>query len=271
MSVDQIGVKENYLLVTTTGPAAEFQGSNFGLYREAGTHHGAPYYVQLHDVNTNKEPCKIYKDNNVLYGVAWKAGLNLGDAACGLIHSSNTDTVPETGWQYNDGTTWHHDAGIRVRHVEDISTLLCGTITVSAKGEAAKFQSKGMGKFRPTGQFSAGRQVFYNRRTRRYLSVYPCRRAWGSRYNAEDSEIGVRSGCAPGLCPAFRRAAVNEKEKINSWQYHYAEIIRNRPYPDMQFSGWEDGDITVKCNVHNSSILQFATLQNVKNKTDMKY
>ena len=47
-----------------------------------------------------------------------------------------------------------------------------------------------MGKSRPTGQFSAGRQVFYNRRTRRYLSVYPCRRAaWGSRYNAEDSEI----------------------------------------------------------------------------------
>ena len=267
MSADQIGVKEKYLLVTTTGPTAEFQGSNFGLYREAGTHHGAPYYVQLHDVNTNKEPCKIYKDNNVLYGVAWKAGLNLGDAACGLLHSSNTDTVPETGWQYNDGTTWHHDAGIRVRHVEDISTLLCGTITISATGEAAKFQSKGMGKFRPTGQFSAGRQVFYNRR---YLSVYPCRRAWGSRYNAEDSEIGVRSGCAPGLCPAFRRAAVNEKEKINSWQYHYAEIIRNRPYPDMQFSGWEDGDITVKCNVHNSSILQFATLQNVKNKTNMK-
>ena len=55
--------------------------------------------------------------------------------------------------------------------VEDISTLLCGTITVSAAGEAARFQSKGMGKFRPTGQFSAGRQVFYNRRTRRYLSV----------------------------------------------------------------------------------------------------
>ena len=40
MSADQIGVKKKYLLVTTTGPAA---GSNFGLYREAGTHHGAPY------------------------------------------------------------------------------------------------------------------------------------------------------------------------------------------------------------------------------------
>ena len=67
-----------------------------------------------------------------------------------------------------------------------------------------------------------------------------------------------------------RRAAVSEKEKINSWQYHYAEIIRNvgMEYDfDMEFSGWEDGDITVNCNVHNSSILQFAPLQNVKKKT----
>ena len=82
----------------------------------------------------------------------------------------------------------------------------------------------------------------------------------------ESNEIGVRSGFAPGLCPAFRRAAVNEKEKINSWQYHCAEIMRDGYGPHMEFSGWEDGDITVNCNVHNSSILQFAPLQNVKEK-----
>ena len=61
------------------------------------THHSAPYYVQLHDVNTDKEPFKIYKDHNELYGVAWKAGHGLGDAACALLHSSDTDTVPEAG------------------------------------------------------------------------------------------------------------------------------------------------------------------------------
>ena len=110
---------------------------------------------------------------------------------------------PETGWQYNDGATWHHGAGLRVTRVEDISTLLCGTITVSATGEAARFQSKG--KFRPTGQFSAGRQVFYNKRTRRYLSVYPCSISWGSRYNVEDNEIGVRSGCAPGELQSVKK------------------------------------------------------------------
>ena len=51
MSADPTGEKEKYLLVTTTGPAAEHWGHRFGLYKEAGTHNGAPYYVQLHDVN----------------------------------------------------------------------------------------------------------------------------------------------------------------------------------------------------------------------------
>ena len=39
--------------------------------------------------------------------------------------------------------TWPHphDAGIRVTRVEDISQLLCGTITISATGEAARVQA----------------------------------------------------------------------------------------------------------------------------------
>ena len=34
-----------------------------------------------------------------------------------------------------------HDTGIRVTRVEDISQLLCGTITISATGEAARVQA----------------------------------------------------------------------------------------------------------------------------------
>ena len=37
--------------------------------------------------------------------------------------------------------TWPHDAGIRVTRVDDISQLLCGTITISATGEAARVQA----------------------------------------------------------------------------------------------------------------------------------
>ena len=131
--------RPKYLLVTTTGPSAEWQSNMFGLYKETGTHNGAPYFSQLHGVNTEEEPYKIYKHD----GVGWVAGPVLGSATCALRNSSNTATVPESGWQYGDGTdidTWLHDAGIRVTLVGDISPLLCGTLTISATGEAARVQ-----------------------------------------------------------------------------------------------------------------------------------
>ena len=64
--------------------------------------------------------------------------------------------------------------------VGDISPLLCGTLTISATGEAARVGADCMGQFQPTGQFSAGRQVFYCQRTGKYLSVYPGEAAWDS-------------------------------------------------------------------------------------------
>ena len=64
--------------------------------------------------------------------------------------------------------------------VEDISPLMCGTVTISATGEAARIRADCMGQFQPTGQFSAGRQVFRCQRTGKYLSVYPGEAAWDS-------------------------------------------------------------------------------------------
>ena len=64
--------------------------------------------------------------------------------------------------------------------VGDYSPLLCGTVTISVNGEVARVGADSMGQFQPTGQFSAGRQVFHNQRTDRYLSVYPGYGAWDS-------------------------------------------------------------------------------------------
>ena len=229
------GFPSVFLLVTTTGPAAEYEGDMFGLYKEAGTYNGAPYYVQLDDVSTKGEPHKIYKHDD-----GWRAGPVLGDTACGLLNSSTTATVPESGWQYGDGTgTWPHDAGLRVTRVGDYSPLLCGTITISATGEAARAQRSSMGRFKPTGQFCAGRQVFYCQKTGRYLTVYPNQVAWGVRDRVNSAGVGVQSGCAPGLCPALARAAVSDRRNVKSWQYAFNGNLH-------------DGNITVKCSVHAS-------------------
>ena len=122
--------------------------------------------------------------------------------------------------------------------VGDISPLLCGTVTISATGEAARAQRSCMGQYQPTGQFSAGRQAFYNQETGRYLTVCPGYPVWVVRDRVNSAGVGVRSGCAPGLCPALARAAVSERHNIKSWQYWD--------------KSWHDGDITVKCSVHAS-------------------
>ena len=235
--VRDCGHRPKYLLVTTTGPSAEYWGEMLGLYKEAGTYNGAPYYIQLDDVSTKGKPGKIYKHD----GGAWEAGPVLGGAACSLLNSSATATVPESGWQYGDPDkgVWLHDAGLRVTRVGNISPLLCGTITISATGEAARVRGGFMGQFQPTGQFSAGRQVFHFQETGGYLTVYPDFGVWGVSDSVNSTAAGVRSGCAPGLCPALARAAVSDRHKIKSWQY--------------AFNGnMHDGSITVKCSVHSS-------------------
>ena len=121
--------------------------------------------------------------------------------------------------------------------VGDISPLLCGTLTISATGEAARVRADCMGQFQPTGQLSAGRQVFHNQRTDKYLSVSLGDVDWDVR-DSVDNVAGVASGCAPGLCPALARAAVSDRFNIKSWQY--------------ADNGWHDGNITVKCSVHSS-------------------
>ena len=79
--------------------------------------------------------------------------------------------------------------------MDDISPLLCGTITLSATGEAARVRADCMGQFQPTGKFSAGRQVFHFQRTGTYLSVYPGEVGWGVCPSVDSVGGGVGSRC----------------------------------------------------------------------------
>ena len=59
---------------------------------------------------------------------------------------------------------------------------------------------------------------------------------WGTQL-VEVIDGKIRSGSAPGLCPASARAVVNKWLNQNSWQY-----LDGR---------WQDGDFTVTCDDRN--------------------
>ena len=53
----------------------------------------------------------------------------------------------------------------------------------------------------------------------RYLYVHPDSFTWLVSDNLETRSGVIRSGSAPGLCPASERSRYNKRTNVNSWQY----------------------------------------------------
>ena len=222
--------ESSLLLLTTTGPAAEWHGSKFGLYREAGLHNGVKYYQQLDKGNNGHYMYQYSKEK-------WYISDVLGENGGFLMNLISSATVPESGWQYWDGK-WTHDEGIRVTPVKDMASVLCGDITITVSGEAAKHQSEYAGVFKPTGDMSSGRQLIRNPKTGKFLFVAPGTAVWGVRENITDTSSSIQSGCAPDMCPALPRASYSDKRNSKHWQYSN--------------NGWHDSaNIIVKCSTHS--------------------
>ena len=221
------------LLSAGEGTAAEKYGDIFGLYISEGTQ----AFKQLHDVNTTV-PFKLYKDRKG----NWVVGD--GDAIYLWNVDKETETVPEYGWMIFKNGEWSVVASIRCC-VVDISQALCGNIKLSATG-AARIQADSMGEFQPTGQFSAGRQIFINQRTGNYLFVCPDYKGWGVGPRLNDADVmglghNVISFYEHGLCPAMRRTGVNirySRGRLMPWQYWDGMWYRN-------------GNIKAECSVHS--------------------
>ena len=217
------------LLLTTTGPAAEYKGDRFGLYKEEGLHNGVKYYRQLDRSNKGAYMYQYSKEK-------WYISDILGKNGGSLQNLTSSDTVPVSGWQYADGTgTWPHDGGITVTPLEDMASVMCGDITITMSGEAAK-RSDCAGVFKPTGEIGRGRQVFRNPQTGKYLNGHA---RWGVRDSIDSTAAGILSGCAPEMCPASHRASYSDRFNQKHWRYGDAQ-------------GWRDSaDIIVTCSIHS--------------------
>ena len=49
------------LLLTSSGPSAEYQGFRLGIYKKAGTHNNCPYYKQEDTVRSDGKEMVIYR------------------------------------------------------------------------------------------------------------------------------------------------------------------------------------------------------------------
>ena len=221
------------LLVTSTGDSPDYFGSYMGLYQLIQQHNQSPAYKQVKHNIIGTRAAYIYKSDSG----NWFAGKELGASSGGLRNTNSSPAPPRSGWQYGDDDgEWVSDPDLTVMTISDTSTLICPVINIRASGAAARKVPDYLGEFTITSQYSAGRPVWRNNRGK-YLRVPAGKTTWGVVDNVEINGAGIRSGVAPGLCPASARSRYSKRFNINSWQY--------------SDNGWHDGDITVTCSDQN--------------------
>ena len=188
--------QQNMILVSSEGPSSEIWASLFGLYREAGTHGGAPCYAQLHDTSPTP-PSWLYR---ALDTGCWVVAPQLGAVDCALANTTVMpgEKVPSTGWLYSGDRDWCEDHGISVSIVQEKSPE-CGGVIV-------REGSRHLGLFTPTAHYSAGRKVFRSENGARgsYLLVTPSSDRWLVAEKISGHGLVMSLAFASHMCPAYK-------------------------------------------------------------------
>ena len=235
-----LGYPFPFILVSSSGPAADHQSNHLGLYRKTEEmREGRSVYIQeeTKDTPTNKL--------SSIQGVWTITNYNVGLMRAATPSNSPTSTVK---WQYiheHDNLreyeiTWHDDPALTVTGLTELPTCEC-EITISLSENVKRdIQEPGVvGEYRPLGSYRYGRPVLQHSEGRIRLYVEISSWVLGSYEQYHLGEKYLMSGSVPSQCPADPRAARNEKNGLTRWRYK-----RN------QRGYTESKTITIKCNKH---------------------
>ena len=77
-SLGNISLNSDTLLVTSTGPTAEYQGDMLGIYKKVGTNNSRPYYKQEDTVRSDVKEYLLYstKKGDWAMGTAFRYKIN---------------------------------------------------------------------------------------------------------------------------------------------------------------------------------------------------
>ena len=200
-----------FFLITSSGPAADYQGDMFvfGLYRitEQMTD-GRSVYMQEHDAKYGGSPCKLYSSKG-LWVVTW-------DGKEWLRAVTPSDGPTSVKWQFLDYNTWRDDPALAVTGLSEKPSECEVTISLS-QDILRDIEERGVaGVYTASGSYRHGRPVLQHSGGLFTLS------AWGGGWVVESSVGGadyLSSGSAPSQCPADPRAARNERRGETHWGY----------------------------------------------------
>ena len=195
----------NFLLLSSTGPAADHRGQMLGVYHKSQEKREEKCVYMQEETVCGKSLCVLFSDQGF-----W--------AVTNLINSHHilaaTPSLSPTScsWQfYNSGSDMiRNDQNLRVTGLKEKPSVEC-EITISLGEDVMRnIEDRGLvGVYRTDGDYCHGRPVFLHSGGQFCLYVSAQGRWWVSHLDGVSPHIV--SGSAPSMCPADPRAARNER------------------------------------------------------------
>ena len=109
----------------------------------------------------------LYRDE-----VGWTFNDYLGENMGWLKNNNTADQIPTSGWMYLDASGTKQFGDLNITHyTKDDHIEVCTQVEIDVKDDAFKAWANSGGLFEWNGKFSAGRQVYQNKETRKYINV----------------------------------------------------------------------------------------------------
>merc|ERR1719436_1905019 len=141
------------IVLSSTGPTAERHGGSLGVFEYLEQYNNSPAYRQRHTATLAGKPLYLYRAEPGI----WCVGRELGGASVGLVNKTNSSSVPTDNWLCSTEYSWQPDPQMSV--TTSLSSV-CGLISITLLGAAARVQPETGGEYRATGAWSGGRPVF---------------------------------------------------------------------------------------------------------------
>ena len=220
-----------FLLLNSSGFAADHQSALLGLYRKA---EGRSEYIQENDSkygNSNSETILSISQR------IWSIKNEFGQVC--LQASTPSDSPLSVKWQcQDDDYAWRDDPALKVTGLDERPKCEC-QITLSLSEKVAKdMEQPGVtGVFQSNGSYYLGRPVLRHSRGQFTLNVGDG--CWRVASGVRGQEH-LRSYTVPSPCPADPRAARNDWQDLENWRYYSRQ--------QRELTG--SPAIGLKCNKH---------------------
>ena len=223
-----------FLLISSSGPAADHHSYTFGLYRKTEEIcEGHSVYSQENDTKFGGRTYKLFSDKGV-WCIAYNDTVRLRAATPSVSPAS-------AKWRYYDWyeNTWHDDLALTVTSLSEKPSDCEVTISLSEDVKRNMKEAGGEveGLYKADGSYCKGWPVLRHEGGHFVLSVYDAG-CWIVSAGVEGAGY-LYSRSAPSQCPADPRAARNERLGQTHWKYW------NKHGRDFESNG-----IIVKCNKH---------------------